>query len=442
MDDSPWDAIENPPLRELCDSDWDLLQALSDGQTGSMDRWAGASVQQLLRIMELPGPRLQQVLQVLLTARPDDCAAALEHLGSGLIQLAWEGWRQSEPASAPQQPPGPTGPLQRHATRATSGRARAAELKGVWGELQSDPVAARLAIEAVHEIWAGDGSRCERLDQLAPILGLCRRGPLAGVVAAVNKRLVVLGGEPIADAHQGPTAEQANAWSAAVRDPHGALWRLAEIAATTYGADRWQRSAAVVGLDPSQSQSSLIQAVRRRTIRLEAIAANVESMPEPAGQVETLIVGSQVLELGPYPPLSPAELLAEALDPARREATTMQAIAGWRSRPGLDWRRWFLHLRDHLGPSAAAAIAEATGADFAEVVAHGQAVMARHQSEREQLRGAYTDLAELLADACEARGWQWFAMSLDFQIESLWGHCAELHRQEGEPPADQRPGAT
>lgn len=459
-----WDAIEaeRDTPRELSEQDWELLEALAaaggpDGG-GDLRRWGMPSTQRLLELLEVPGPRLMHCINLLLLARRDDVIEAIaeaDYSGDLLPAIkarcselhternrrAPRGPRATEPA--PAAPPRPKG---RQAGQADAER---------WQRAQAAP---QEALAAVAEILAGGGTAQSKLRRSASLLGIRHQVDSkrvmtdAEVRAELNARLQALGGEPL------------EGMEAAAGDPHAEQWRQAQanpaaaiekaVAIRTSGGTAKERTLAVAALlgIPLRVDwqrvpvNRLRQAIAERLAALEDLASSISTGPmaevEPAAVVITPLPEpapaaepqTWVVELGPPPLLTAEMLLAEALDPAHREPTTQAAISGWQARPGTPWQEWFRHVRDHLGPSAAATISTATGASLDQVIEHGRQVMERHQAERAELRAAYPDLQGLLQDAVSGCGWEWFAEALGVGIEALWGHAAELHRQASDNP--------
>lgn len=457
-----WDAIEavRDTPRDLTEADWELLESLAaaggpDGN-GDLMRWGMPSTGRLLQLLEVPGPRLQNAINLLLLARRDDVIESLaqaDYNGELLPVLTsrcaalhadrerragTSRPRQQEPAAAPPAPKGrPTG-------------RRAAER---WQQAQDDPAA---ALAGVAEVLAGDGTEQARMRRAATLLGIRYQGdgmpmmPNPEIRAEINRRLVQLGGEafwpePCAD----PAAEQ---WAACLANPVATIERVAELrCAEGTAKDRMRRVAMTLGIDTQQPAATLRAEITARLEQLEDAASGpvvvepaplpvviTAGPPAPGPQVVIEVPMSAEPEPAGPPPLTAEVLVAEAWAREPMRPTTAASLATWEALvergESPDWRRHFGMLSDHWGPSAAAMISGVCSVPFAEVVAYGALVRERHQEDLMELRKAYGVAEGLLSDALLSKGWEMLSAGLQTRIEALWERCREI-------TSDPRPSA-
>ena len=458
------DAIETErdTPRELTEQDWQLLESLAaaggpDGG-GDLRRWGMPSTQRLLQLLETPGPRLMHCVNLLLLARRDDVIEAIaeaDYSGDLLpaIEARCSELHTEHNRRAPRGPratePAPVAPPRRKGR--VAGQADAQR----WQWAQEAPQEALAAISAV---MAGDGTTQSKLSRSASLLGIRhqvdgRRVMTAGEVRAeLNTRLQALGGEPLEAAEAEAVSQLEQRWAECQRDPAAAIERVVTIRTSDgLARERTLAAARALGIACRDQDGRRVPAMELRAeiaTRLEALedlasgitsgpvieaepaAVVITPMPEPAPAppAETWVVGSQVLELGPYPPITAEMLLAEAWAHQPEQCTLQDRLAAWEAQDGqdLDWRAFFGTLSDFAWPSAAAAISGVCGVPTAEVQAWEARVRQRHQEDLAELRTAYSDLSELLADAVQQRGWQWLSAGLTVRCDSLWARAREL----------------
>lgn len=380
-----WDLIESPPLATISEAQWDLIEHLAaqageaGRASGNLWQWGTATADRLMTLAEMPGAGILSLVNHLLMLRRDDLMDAIlsaDYDGEIVHQLAIRSAgieTEREKVAEKYRPPENRQPEDAHPRTQWAEEHRQQR----WKEAQEKP---QETLAKIAEITDADPKMYRpTLDKIAQSLGIRHYG---------RKEY----GE--ADPRKQELSEQIN--------------------------DRIEILRALAAPAPEPLPVVLTEGEPAPGPQDVAIVVPMAAEPEPE-------------RAGP-PPLTAEVLIAEALDPQRRQPTTIAAIAGWQARPGTPWRQWFRHLRDHLGPSAAAAIAEATGASFEEVRLHGEAVWARHEGDLAQLRAAYPTLDSLMADALPAPGWEWLSAGLGVGIEALWGHAAALAMAE-------RPGA-
>ena len=236
--------------------------------------------------------------------------------------------------------------------------------------------------EAIILRWRADDARLEALE----------RQQQAAERAAASREL---------------TREQA--WQQALADPQGTLEQMqAVIAVAATPGEAAGQLARLLGVKPARALAEMQPLIQERQLLLLGM---IEAAEPPA-------------------PDPRAELLQEAQDWATGLPNTQEGLDCWARREpggGRDWREVFrFGTQFAIGETAVLAVADAVGADPAEVRLHAAQLAAVEDLQRRQVAAAYTTAEDLLADALAAGSWGELSWAVGVAPWQLERRCCQL----------------